>query len=173
MKSSFTYHAGDELRPGANMTLGAFLSSGSRANDAVVETAGHLAVSQHRDLLLIGLVDVPGWIRSFAPPEHIGHLASDVQAELESQIRKYICLLPATVAVRYACCSDWSDPKLSQLLSVENCSTLVASLSKRTFRDRRRLEALAKQQNCALVMVPAARMLRPDGRDHEPAPVAI
>lgn len=157
------------------MTLGVILSSSSCANDEVVKAAGHLAASQCSDLMLIGLAEVPGWIQSFAPMSGrvcISSIASDTQTELESELRGYVRLLPTTVAARYACCSGWSDPRLSRLLRTENCSTVVTSLGRRAFRSRRRLNALVRHQSGVLVMVSGTTAFKPAPRDNEPVTVA-
>jgi hypothetical protein len=135
------------------------ISSRSPANDELIAVSSQLAGSRCSDLMLLGVADIAPWIRSLAPlggSVCLRTVFGDTQTEIEEELRRCIEVVPSNVAARYACCGGWDDPKLIQLLRLEEGCTIVAQLSNPMSRQRRKLRAIARYTDGVLMMSPFA-----------------
>jgi hypothetical protein len=139
--------------------IAVIISERSASNDELIAVAGRLAESRRHNLMLVGVAQVPSWVKTMAPFAAgsicVSQLCADTRAEVEAELRRCIPLVPVTVAARHACCGGWSDSTLGQLLRLDDRPTVVTAFSARMCRGRRRLEAIVKQAAGEIVIVPA------------------
>ena len=139
------------------MSIVVIICGRSKVNDELVAVAGSLAESRWSDLLLLGVADVPPWIKTLAPLAG-GHFcvktaSIGLQTEIEIELRRCIALVPATVAARHACFTGWNDQQLWQLLGLEDRPSIIAALAGPVSRNRRKLQALVTHLSGVLVLV--------------------
>jgi hypothetical protein len=142
---------------GSVTTIGVVVSNGSARNETLIAVASELALSRSSEVLLIGVVHLPAWIRGLAPlgsPQCARELLMAARAEIDNELLRCMALLPVSIASRQACCSGWGDPLLHQLLERHTCAGVVTSLSGNALRRMRRIAS--GWETTLLVVQPSA-----------------